>query len=134
MEPRVIVGRLPVGLGSVVPVVTRPTEPRQLLVYLEHSISIGLQWTVFEANSSQLWAEVRGRVTDFLTTQWHEGALVGATPAEAFFVRCDASTMTQNDLDNGRLVVVVGVAPTYPAEFVVFNIGQWTAQKRPPTP
>ncbi len=65
--------------------------------------------------------------TDFLIVTWRTGALMGTKPEEAFFVRCDRTTMTQNDLDNGRLICLIGVAPTYPAEFVIFRIGQWTA-------
>ena len=64
---------------------------------------------------------------DFLQVQWLSGALLGATADQAYFVRCDRSTMTQNDLDNGRMICLVGVAPTRPAEFVIFRIGQWTA-------
>jgi len=62
-----------------------------------------------------------------LLNEWRNGALMGASPEEAFFVRCDRSTMTQNDLDNGRLVCLIGVAPVKPAEFVIFRIGQFTA-------
>jgi phage tail sheath protein FI len=82
---------------------------------------------VFEPNNEKLWARVRDTVTNFLTTVWRDGALMGTTPEEAFFVKCDRSTMTQDDIDNGRLIVVVGVAPTKPAEFVIIRIGQWTA-------
>ncbi len=66
-------------------------------------------------------------VEDFLLNEWQSGALLGDKPEKAFFVRCDRSTMTQNDLDNGRLVCLIGVAPLRPAEFVIFRIGQWTA-------
>jgi hypothetical protein len=86
---------------------------------------------VFEPNDDALWARVRSTVTDFLTTEWRSGKLQGATAEQAFFVRCDQTTMTQNDLDNGRLIMVIGVAPVKPAEFVIFNIGQWTAGHRP---
>jgi phage tail sheath protein FI len=63
--------------------------------------------------------------------QWRAGALAGQLPDEAFFVRCDRTTMTQDDIDQGRLVCLVGVAPVRPAEFVIFRIGQWTADKKP---
>ena len=59
--------------------------------------------------------------------EWFNGRLLGGTPAEAYFVRCDRTTMTEADLENGRLVCVIGVAPLLPAEFVIFRIGQWTA-------
>ncbi len=127
-------------IAGRVPSVIDTADPRwkyvsttRLLAYLEHSISAGLQWTVFEPNEPQLWATVRRSVEDFLTTEWQSGALQGTSRHQAFFVKCDRTTMTQNDLDNGRLIIVVGVAPTRPAEFVVFNIGQWTAGKRPPS-
>jgi len=66
-------------------------------------------------------------VEGFLYNEWRGGALLGASPREAYFVRCDRSTMTQNDLDNGRLICLIGVAALKPAEFVVFRIGQKTA-------
>ena len=100
---------------------------RRLFIYLEHSIDKSTQWAVFEPNNEQLWANIRQTIEDFLTVVWKTGALMGIKPEEAFFVRCDRTTMTQNDLDNGRLICLIGVAPTYPAEFVIFRIGQWTA-------
>ncbi len=99
---------------------------RRLLIYLEASIGKGLQWAVYVPNGEPLWASVRGAVQSFLLAAWRTGALVGTRPAEAFFVQCDRTTMTQNDLDNGRLVCLIGVAPLRPAEFVVFRIGQLT--------
>lgn len=100
---------------------------RRLFIYLEHSIYRATQWAVFEPNNEQLWLKVRLTIELFLRDEWRKGALMGATPEEAFFVRCDRTTMTQGDLDNGRLVCLIGVAPTKPAEFVIFRIGQWTA-------
>ena len=100
---------------------------RRYLLFLEHSIDQGTQWAVFEPNGEALWATVRRSVEDFLDAQWRSGALVGRTPQDAYFVRCDRTTMTQDDLDHGRLVALVGVAPLKPAEFVIFRIGQWTA-------
>ena len=102
---------------------------RRYMVYLERSLDAGTQWVVFEPNGEELWARVRRTVEDFLFAEWKSGALLGARPEEAYFVHCDRSTMTQNDLDNGRLVCVVGVAPVTPAEFVIFRIGQWTANR-----
>ena len=99
--------------------------PRRLPAYVEHSIAHGLQWVVFEPNDESLWTKVREQVEDFLQTLWRDGRLVGTRPEEAFFVRCDRTTMTQDDLDNGRLVVLVGIAPVRPAEFVIIRIGQW---------
>jgi phage tail sheath protein FI len=90
----------------------------------------GTQWAVFENNNEPLWANIRRTVEDFLFNEWRSGALMGAKPEEAYFVRCDRSTMTQNDLDNGRLICLVGVAVVKPAEFVIFRIGQWTADRK----
>jgi phage tail sheath protein FI len=100
---------------------------RRLFIYLEHSIDKATQWAVFEPNNEMLWQKIAQSVKDFLQPQWLSGALLGATADQAFFVRCDRSTMTQNDLDNGRMICLIGVAPTRPAEFVIFRIGQWTA-------
>jgi Phage tail sheath protein subtilisin-like domain/Phage tail sheath C-terminal domain len=101
---------------------------RRLLIYLERSIEQGTQWVVFEPNNEQTWAKVRATVSDFLVDAWRNGALMGQTPDTAFFVKCDRTTMTQNDLDNGRLVCLIGVAMVKPAEFVIFRIGQWTVE------
>jgi hypothetical protein len=103
---------------------------RRYFIYLERSIDRGTQWAVFEPNGEQLWANVRRTIEDFLLNEWQSGALLGDKPEKSFFVRCDRSTMTQNDLDNGRLVCLIGVAPLRPAEFVIFRIGQWTADRR----
>lgn len=104
--------------------------PRRYFLFLEHSIDRSTQWAVFENNGPQLWANVREAVTSFLYNEWRNGNLLGSTPEEAFFVRVDRSTMTQNDLDNGRLICLIGVAVLKPAEFVVFRIGQKTADAR----
>jgi Bacteriophage tail sheath protein len=103
---------------------------RRLFIFLEHSIDKATQWAVFEPNNQLLWANIRQMVEDFLLVQWRDGALLGSKPDEAYFVRCDRTTMTQNDLDNGRLICLIGVAPTKPAEFVIFRIGQWTADSK----
>jgi phage tail sheath protein FI len=100
---------------------------RRLFIYIEHSIDKGTQWAVFEPNNQRLWANIRQTVEDFLLVLWRDGALLGDKPEDAYFVRCDRTTMTQNDLDNGRLICLIGIAPVKPAEFVIFRIGQWTA-------
>jgi len=100
---------------------------RRYFNYLEASIDRGTQWAVFEPNGERLWANIRQTIEDFLYNEWRNGALLGTTVEQAFFVRCDRSTMTQNDLDNGRLVCLIGVAIIKPAEFVIFRIGQKTA-------
>jgi phage tail sheath protein FI len=99
---------------------------RRLFLFLEESIEEGTQWVVFEPNDEKLWARVKQSITQFLTRVWKDGALMGTTPEEAFFVKCDRSTMTQDDIDNGRLIVLIGVAPVKPAEFVIFRIAQWS--------
>jgi phage tail sheath protein FI len=99
---------------------------RRLMLYIEESIDEGTQWVVFESNDERTWARVRQTVRNFLTTVWEDGALMGSTPEEAFYVKCDRSTMTQDDIDNGRLICEIGVAPVKPAEFVIFRISQWT--------
>ena len=103
---------------------------RRYFAYLERSIDRGTQWAVFEPNGEALWANVRQTIQDFLFNEWVSGALLGEKPEKAYFVKCDRSTMTQNDLDNGRLVCLVGVAVVKPAEFVIFRIGQWTADRK----
>jgi phage tail sheath protein FI len=103
---------------------------RRYFAYLERSVERGTQWVVFSNNSEPLWANVQRTVEDFLFNEWKSARLMGERPAEAYFVRCDRSTMTQNDIDNGRLVCLIGVAPVRPAEFVIFRIGQWTADRR----
>jgi len=103
---------------------------RRLFIYIEHSIEKATQWAVFEPNNERLWANIRSMVEDFLFVLWRDGALIGAKPEEAYFVRCDRTTMTQNDLDNGRMICLVGLAPSRPAEFVIFRVGQWTADSK----
>jgi hypothetical protein len=100
---------------------------RRLFLFVEESILKGTQWVVFEPNDEPLWARVRATIRNFLRTQWRAGALQGTTEEEAFFVRCDRTTMTQTDIDNGLLICELGIAPVKPAEFVVFRI----QQKRP---
>jgi phage tail sheath protein FI len=100
---------------------------RRLFIFLEHSIDRGTQWVVFEPNNEALWQRVVASISSFLFGVWKQGALMGTKPEEAYFVRCDRTTMTQDDIDNGRLVCQIGVAPAYPAEFVIFQIGQFTA-------
>jgi hypothetical protein len=99
---------------------------RRLFIFLESSLDAGTQWVVFEPNDEPLWARVRASVSNFLGSVWRSGALQGATAEEAFFVKVDRTTMAQDDIDNGRLIILVGVAPVKPAEFVIFRIQQKT--------
>lgn len=103
---------------------------RRLFIYVEESIDEGTQWVVFEPNDEPLWARVRATITNFLISTWRSGALQGAKPDEAFFVKCDRTTMTQDDIDNGRLICVIGIAPVKPAEFVIFRIQQKTLETK----
>jgi uncharacterized protein len=98
---------------------------RRLFIFVEQSIQLGTQWVVFEPNDQKLWARATRSVTDFLTGLWMDGMLMGATKEQAFFVRCDQTTMTQADIDNGRFIMLIGIAPVMPAEFVIFRIGQY---------
>jgi phage tail sheath protein FI len=92
---------------------------RRMFTYFDRSIDRGTQWAVFEHNDELLWVKLRSSIELFLTHLWRRGALQGRTPKEAFYVRCGlGDTMTQNDLDAGRLIIQVGIAPLKPAEFI----------------
>jgi phage tail sheath protein FI len=95
---------------------------RRVALFLERSISEGTQWAVFEPNGEPLWARVRLAVEDFMLQMFQQGAFQGTRPEDAYFVRCDRTTMTQDDIDNGRLVVLIGFAPIVPAEFITIRI------------
>jgi hypothetical protein len=98
---------------------------RRLFNFVEKSIERGTQWTVFEPNDPMLWSQVRRDVTAFITMVWRDGALFGASPSDAFYVKCDAELNPQESRDLGRLVIEIGLAPVKPAEFVIFRITQW---------
>jgi phage tail sheath protein FI len=103
---------------------------RRLFIFLDPSIYRGTQWVVFEPNDEPLWARVRQAITGFLRMIWRAGALPGAKDDEAFFVKADRATMTDDDINNGRLIVEIGIAPVMPAEFVIFRIGQLASSVR----
>jgi len=109
----------------------RYVNVRRLVIFIEQSIDRGTQWVVFEPNSEPTWISVRTAITSFLSTVWRDGALMGATADKAFFVKCDRTTMTQDDIDNGRLICVIGVAPVRPAEFVILRFSQKTSNDKP---
>jgi uncharacterized protein len=98
---------------------------RRLFLFLRESIDEGTQWVVFEPNDPSLWAKITRNVTAFLTNVWRDGALFGATPAEAFYVKCDEETNPPELRDLGQVVTEIGVAVVKPAEFVIFRISQW---------
>ncbi len=102
---------------------------RRLFIFLEESIKRGTSWVVFEPNDEQLWARVNRTIDAFLTRVWRDGALMGSSPSEAFYINIGRSTMTQDDIDNGRLICVIGVAPVKPAEFVIFRLTQKTSEE-----
>ena len=101
---------------------------RRLFIMVEESIRRGTQWVVFEPNDERLWKSIRRDVGAFLMLLWRDGALQGATPEQAFFVKCDAETNTPDEIAAGRVVIEVGLAPVRPAEFVIFRIGQTSAE------
>ena len=97
---------------------------RRVAIMIRVSIYYGIQWAVFEPNDEELWSQLRLNITSFMMTLYRQGAFQGKTPREAYFVRCDNTTTTQDDIDNGRVNIVVGFAPLKPAEFVVIQIQQ----------
>lgn len=101
---------------------------RRLFIFLEESVKRNTDWVVFEPNDEELWARVRSSLDNFLTGVWRDGALAGSSPSEAYFIKIDRSTMTQDDIDNGRLICIIGVSPVKPAEFVIFRFTQFTVE------
>ncbi len=101
---------------------------RRLFIYLEESIKANTNWVVFEPNDANLWSRVKRTIEIFLEGVWRTGALVGGSPGDAFFVDIGPNTMTKDDIDNGRMICVIGVAPVKPAEFVIFRITQKTGE------
>ena len=99
---------------------------RRLFIFIEESIKANTNWAVFEPNDEVLWVRVKRTIEVFLTGMWRDGSLAGVSPDEAFFVNIGHETMSQDDIDNGRLICVIGVAPVKPAEFVIFRISQKT--------
>jgi len=100
---------------------------RRLFNFVEKSIQTGTQWIVFEPNDADLWARIRRDISAFLTSVWRSGALFGATPAQAFYVKCDEETNPPAVRDVGQVIIEIGIAPVKPAEFVIFRISQWAA-------
>ncbi|WP_111765072.1 phage tail sheath family protein [Nakamurella deserti] len=99
---------------------------RRLFNYLEESILNGTSWVVFEPNDDALWSKIRRTISAFLVNEWRKGALFGLTPDEAFFVKCDRETNPAEGIDAGQVVCQIGVAPVKPAEFVVFQLSQFS--------
>jgi hypothetical protein len=101
---------------------------RRLALYLEESLYRGTQWVVFEPNDEPLWAQIRLNVGAFMQTLFRQGAFQGTTPSQAYFVKCDSETTTQNDINLGVVNIVVGFAPLKPAEFVIIQLQQMAGQ------
>ena len=97
---------------------------RRLASHIEDSIFRGTQWVLFEPNAAPLWAQVRADVTAFMQTLFAKGAFLAATPPEAYWVRCDNTTTTVNDIDNGVMNIWIGFAATRAAEFTSVQIRQ----------
>jgi phage tail sheath protein FI len=105
----------------------RYVNVRRLFNMIEESIAKSTRWVVFEPNDIALWKSIRRDVSAFLKLIWRQGALAGASPEEAFFVKCDEETNPQEEIDAGRVIILIGIAPVKPAEFVIFRIGQSVA-------
>ena len=103
----------------------RYVSSRRLFNFIRESIDEGTQWVVFEPNAPELWSKIRRNVGAFLTTVWASGALLGNTPEQAFYVRCDENTNPEPVRELGQVVIEIGVAMVKPAEFVIFRISQW---------
>lgn len=101
---------------------------RRLALHVEESLQRGLQWVVFEPNDESLWQQIRLSASSYLHTLFRQGAFQGSTPREAYFVKCDSETTTDEDVANGVVNVLVGIAPVRPAEFVVVKIQQTSGQ------
>ena len=106
--------------------------PDPVAARIRAELARDLAWAARAPAGEPTWARVRQEAGAVLTALWRAGELVGGRPEEAFFVRCDRTTMTQDDLDNGRLVVLIGVAVARPAEFVIIRIGEFPPHRRRP--
>ena len=101
---------------------------RRTALFIEESLYRALQWVVFEPNDEPLWAQIRLNVGAFMNSLFRQGAFQGASPREAYFVKCDKETTTQNDINRGIVNILVGFAPLKPAEFVIIKLQQIAGQ------
>jgi phage tail sheath protein FI len=101
---------------------------RRTALFLEESLYRGMQWVVFEPNDAPLWAQIRLNAGAFMNGLFRQGAFAGTSPKEAYFVKCDAETTTQDDVNAGIVNILVGFAPLKPAEFVVISLQQIAGQ------
>jgi hypothetical protein len=101
---------------------------RRTALFIEESLYRGTQWVVFEPNDEPLWARIRQNTGTFMQTLFRQGAFQGQTPDDAYLVKCDSETTTQNDIDQGIVNILIGFAPLKPAEFIIIQIQQKTRQ------
>jgi phage tail sheath protein FI len=101
---------------------------RRLFIFVEQSIKNATNWVVFEPNNGDLWARVNTTISSFLENLFRAGMLAGDSAAQAFFVDIGPNTMSRDDIENGRLICNIGIAPVKPAEFVIFRVTQYTAE------
>jgi phage tail sheath protein FI len=101
---------------------------RRTALFLEESLYRGTKWVVFEPNDEPLWAQIRLNIGSFMNTLFRQGAFQGKTPREAYLVKCDKETTTQDDINKGIVNILVGFAPLKPAEFVIIKIQQLAGQ------
>jgi phage tail sheath protein FI len=99
-----------------------------MALFLEQTLYSNLTWVVFEPNDEPLWVAIRTSIESFMLSLFHQGAFQGSTPSQAFQVKCDSSTTTQQDIDNGIVNIIVAFAPLKPAEFVIIKIAQLAGQ------
>lgn len=101
---------------------------RRMALFIEQTLYRNLGWAIFEPNDTPLWTAIRTSIESFMLSLFRQGAFQGTKPSEAFIVQCDSSTTTQEDIDNGKVNVVVGFRPLKPAEFVIIKISQLAGQ------
>lgn len=101
---------------------------RRLFIFLEESIKVNTNWVVFEPNDSTLWNRVNITISGFLNTMWRSGMMAGDSPESSYFVEIGPTTMTRDDILNGKLICNIGIAPSRPAEFVIFRVTQFTSE------
>jgi len=99
-----------------------------MALFIEQTLYQNLKWVIFEPNDDPLWTAIRTTINNFMLSQFNQGAFQGKTPSQAFQVKCDSSTTTQDDINNGIVNIIVAFAPLKPAEFVIIKIAQLAGQ------
>jgi len=103
---------------------------RRMTLFIEQTLLANLRWVVFEPNDEPLWISIRTSIENFMLSLFNQGALQGSKPSDAFQVKCDATTTTQDDINNGIVNIIVAFAPLKPAEFVIIKIAQLAGQPK----